>query len=63
MHKQSLSSYVEKIREEIKLIENQEFLYRKLKHHSSEEITARDRRESRLLAIRAELQKLRIAEA
>ena len=63
MDKQSLSSPVEKIREEIKLIENQEFRYRKLKHHTFEEITARDRRESRLRTIRLELQKLRIAEA
>ena len=55
----SIAPFVETIREEIKLIQNQELYYRKLKHHTLEQITAHVRRESRLLDIREDLQRLR----
>jgi hypothetical protein len=58
MHSASISSFVESLREEITLIQNQERSYRRKSHHSQEEITARSRRELRLVDIRAELHKL-----
>lgn len=52
-----VSSYVETIREEIRLIQNQELWYRKRKHHTSEQMRAHDSRRSRLHEIHAELQR------
>jgi hypothetical protein len=58
-YEHSIAPFVGTIREEIRLIQNQELFYRKLQHHTFEQITAHTRRESRLLQIRQELQKLR----
>jgi len=55
----SVALFVGTIREEIKLIQNQELYYRKLKDHTFEQITAHARRESRLLEIQEDLQRLR----
>ena len=62
MHIASILTFVESLREEIKLIQNQERFYRQKAHHSQEEITAHSRRELRLLDIRAELHKLQRSE-
>jgi hypothetical protein len=58
MQSASISTFVQSLREEIKIIQNQERLYRTKRHHSSEEIAAHSRRELRLLDIQAELHKL-----
>jgi len=55
----SITSYVETIREEIKRIQLQELFYRKSKFPTFWETAGHDRRESRLLQIRAELKRLR----
>ena len=59
MYNYSISSYVETIREEIKRIQDQELFYRKQKSPTFVETAAHDSRESRMLEIRATLQKLR----
>ena len=62
MHSGSISTVLESLREEIKLIQNQECFYRRKPHHTLDEITAHCRRERRLLDIQAELNKLRTNE-
>ena len=59
MHSYSISAYVETIREEIKRIQDQELFYRKRIRPTFVETAAHDRRESRMLEIRATLQRLR----
>jgi len=59
MHQQSISVYVETIRQELNLIENQEIFYRKAKYHTPPQIAAHVERGSRLLEIRTQLQRLR----
>jgi len=59
MYSHSISSYVVTIRGEIKRIQDQELFYRKRKRPTFVETAAHDMRESRMLEIRATLQKLR----
>lgn len=55
----AINSYLEQIREEIKLIQNQERFYRSESAHGDVQKAAHARRQSRLLEIRAQLGKLR----
>ena len=59
MYGQSISSYVERTRKEIKLIQNREFFYRKSEYHTLEQMTAHELRGTRLVEIQEELEKLR----
>jgi len=54
-----VETYVETIRKEIQRIQDQEPSYRKQKYPTFVETAAHDRRESRMLEIRATLQQLR----
>jgi hypothetical protein len=58
MHHVSILPRIESLREEIKLIQNQERFYRTLKRDSLEENVAHTRREIRLLEMQTELEKL-----
>jgi hypothetical protein len=58
MHHSSILARNESLREEIKLMQNQERFYRTVKHDSFEENVAHTRREIRLLEMQAELEKL-----
>lgn len=58
MHHASILARIETLREEIKLIQNQERFYLTVKRYSFEDNTAHIRREIRLLEIQAELGKL-----
>jgi protein-arginine kinase activator protein McsA len=58
MHDASILTRIESLREEIKLIQNQERFYRAVKRYSFEENAAHIRREIRLLEMQAELGKL-----
>ena len=57
----SISARVESLREEIRLIQNQERFYQTLKRNSFEQLAAHARRELRVLDIETELQKLQSA--
>lgn len=54
----SISARLDALRDEIRLICNQELYYRSRAPHSRQEIAAHARRELRLLEIEAELEKL-----
>jgi protein-arginine kinase activator protein McsA len=58
MHHAELFARIESLREEIKLIQNQERFYRTVKRDSFEENAAHTRREIRLLEMQVELGKL-----
>jgi uncharacterized protein (TIGR02271 family) len=58
MNTASISARVESLREEIRLIQNQERFYQALKRDSFEQMAAHARRELRLLDIQTELRKL-----
>jgi protein-arginine kinase activator protein McsA len=58
MHHTSILARIESLREEIKLVQNQERFYRTVKRDSFEENVAHTRREIRLLEMQAELGKL-----
>jgi hypothetical protein len=57
----STSARAEALRDEIKRIQEEEQRYRSAKHHSRAAEMAHASRELRLIEIRAELEKLRIA--
>jgi hypothetical protein len=59
MHRRSISVYVETLREEIRLIENQELFYRSGRTHTREQMAAHVLRGIRLMEIQTTLQKLR----
>ena len=59
MYNYSISFYVETIRKEIQRVQDQELSYREQKYPTFVETAAHDRRESRMLEIRATLQQLR----
>jgi len=59
MYSDSISSYVQTIREEIKRIQDQELFYHRQKYPTFVETAAHEKRESRMLAIRETLQQLR----
>ena len=58
MHHASILARIESLRDEIKLVQNQERFYRTVKRDSLEENVAHTRREIRLLEMQAELEKL-----
>ena len=58
MHHASMFARMKSLREEIKIIQNQERFYRTVKRDSFEENAAHTRREIRLLEMQAELGKL-----
>jgi hypothetical protein len=58
MNTASISARVESLREEIRLIQDQERFYQALKRDSFEQMAAHARRELRLLDIQTELRKL-----
>jgi len=61
MYKHEVSSHLDAIREEIKLIQNQELAYHKHKRHTFTQMIAHTLRESRLLEIHTKLQNLQKA--